>query len=1054
MVEFCHKYPLTAIIFNPYEMNMETSVFFSELKKIDYKIHHLIAIPPKIDAPDAISLMKMGTTDIILRNDQFKDNIKSAINQIIQESRPRNSFPSQLHPKQARNVLTDEVHQVNHAILNNLFRTELYTSIFKTLDVIVHVLNTDYRFVMVNTKFRTYCENLLINPDVIGKKFQECFPDIPQNIMDEYKHVFVSGEQLSTQDNTTIKNHHYISQTGKFPINHQGKVIGVLTMITDMSENSRTSDLLQKHERLLKSTQEFTKVGGWVTEPKEGMTFWTEETYRIHGLPPVVTSQLTDELVQLSLSCYDQKDQEKIYTAFKLSYEEGIPYDMEVPFTALDGKKKWIRTKAKPIYDNGKITAVVGAFQDVSEMKKKYDLKVKEQHFLHEKARILSKLATSEYFRIGDILSFSRMLVEEVCPIFKVNQASVWLFDSVTGDLLNIDFFELETTSHSSGEVLNKLEFQKEFDYLIDSKYIAISDARTDPRTQNYSEKYLIPRQITSAMDISISFGEKPLGILCFEHIQKNHHWTENEISFGGQLADQLALVVANRDKRLAEIEIHQLAELLDVAPNSIYVHNQRGEFLYYNKNACEMHGYTKDEFSKCNLVDLVENEKKFEISRWTNARLIDGDFNDEVTHNRKDGSKFPMEILSKQVQWGNDLAILCIGVDITERRQIEEKLLQSRKMEAVGQLAAGIAHDFNNILAGILGAGEILKDIENLDPENVEFIDQIIRDANRGADLTKKLLSFGRKKKKSFNIVDFHQVVLDTVAILKRSINKKIEINVSLNAGTMYLNGNASELQTALLNLGINSGHAMENGGKIHFSTENVVISANPQNPHFSNLVPGDYIQIVIEDSGCGIPPKNLSKLFDPFFTTKKPGKGTGLGLSIVYGIIKDHKGQIWVESEVGRGTKIYLVIPSSEEIPIHFPHINQTTPINGSGKILLVDDEFSLRISGKRMLESFGYTVLIAENGKVATELYRQHNREVDLVLLDMIMPEMNGVETFQMLKKIRPDCKVIISSGYSNDSDLELLQKNGLAGFIQKPFHRKDLGLIIQRVLKEKD
>lgn len=1047
-IDICRKKSISGIIFDPALIKSDKYIFLVTIRKLPHPPKSVIAIPSHIVLEEAIELMKLGVTDIIMKDSAFQTKIDSTLGEISQNLQTKEAHFPQIHERIDNSVRSLEQLPIEFLDLNSLVRSEIFSSILESIPTIVHVINTEYQFVMVNNIFRSYCQNIPLNSDVLGKRVQECFPMLKQKVFDEYHQVFVSGENCITTETMNIANHHFLSKTQKFPIKQQGKVIGILTIITDLSEKNRTFDLLQNKESLLDMTQEFTKVGGWLWDPKTEENYWTKETYRIHGLTPPENLIVTASLVKLSLNCYDKRDQEKIYDTFKLSYEKGIPYELVVPFTALDGKRKWVRTKAKPIFDAGEIVAIVGALEDITDAKSKSDIKEELQYFYKEKARILTRITTSDHFRQGNILVLSQMITEEICHLFKIDRGGVWLFDSISGDLINIDTFEKDSRCHTSGEVLSKIDFHNEFELLINSKFVATTSSQTDPSTVNYVEKYLSPKGIISMMDIRINFGEKPLGTLRFEHTQITHGWTENEISFASQLADQLALAIANRDNKRAEDQIHLLAEMLDDAPNSIYVHDAEGNFLYANRSAHEMHGYTKDEFLRRTLFDINEKQNLPQISQRLKSIDSYGDLTVEFNHIREDGSIFPMEIHSKQVSWRDSIAILCVGIDVSERKQFEKQLLQSRKMEAVGQLAAGIAHDFNNILAGILGMAEILKDNENLDSEYVEFIDQMILDTKRGADLTRKLLLFGRKTRRPVINLDVNQIIQDTALILKRSIEKKINIVLELDAKSTQITGNAAQLQTAFLNLGINAGQAIENGGKIFFSTTNVEISSGFQNVSTSKLPPGRYVRISVQDTGSGILPENIPKLFDPFFTTKDPGKGTGLGLSIVYGAIKDHKGQISVESEVGKGTQFQILIPLSKLIVL--PSSNNILPERGFGKILLVDDERSIRISGKIILEKLGYTVLLAENGRMALELYKNDFKEIKLVLLDMNMPEMNGVETFLKLRDIRHDCKIIVSSGFLKESDLKYLNENGLFDFIQKPFQGAELGRIVNKAM----
>ena len=386
---------------------------------------------------------------------------------------------------------------------------------------------------------------------------------------------------------------------------------------------------------------------------------------------------------------------------------------------------------------------------------------------------------------------------------------------------------------------------------------------------------------------------------------------------------------------------------------------------------------------------------------------------------------------------------------DVTREHMLQEQLSQSRKMDAIGQIAGGVAHDFNNILSGIMGAAQLLKlPNSNLDQKNFKYVDMILQASTRAADLTSKLLTFGRNGKVSYTVLSMHNVVDDTVAILKRTIDKKVNISIKKNAENYAVIGDSSELQNALLNLGINASHAMSNGGEIKIQTRNIMLDNTYCYASPFEIEPGEYIEIEVQDTGCGIPIKNLKKIFEPFYTTKEHGKGTGLGLSTVYGTVQNHQGMVTVYSEMGKGTAFHVYIPCSKK-SIQTRQIN-TEIVAGAGQILLVDDEEMLRSTGKYMLEKMGYQVVLAENGLEAVDIFQNQHAEIDLVIMDMVMPEMNGREAFFKIRKIDENCKVIIASGFTKNEDLDEMRKSGLAGFLNKPFTNSELSQLVSKVL----
>ncbi len=385
---------------------------------------------------------------------------------------------------------------------------------------------------------------------------------------------------------------------------------------------------------------------------------------------------------------------------------------------------------------------------------------------------------------------------------------------------------------------------------------------------------------------------------------------------------------------------------------------------------------------------------------------------------------------------------------DITQMRKIEEELTQSRKMDAIGQLAGGVAHDFNNVLTGIISSVELLK--TSVAPGSLEdtYLDIIMQSSQRAADLNAKLLSFSRKGKSVSTPVNVHSIIDDTTAILERSLDKRNRILTRKKAPYHTVTGDDSQLQNALLNLCINAANAMPEGGEILISTENIELEDAFCESSSFDLIPGEYLLIEIQDSGTGIPQKHINRIFEPFFTTKKAGKGTGLGLASVYGTVKQHHGAISVYSEVGVGSSFHIYLPvCSDSTPIRKRVENL---IQGTGVILLVDDEEIIRITAEKMLKSMNYEVILARDGREAVDIFRENHRKIDLVLLDMIMPVLNGRETFNMIRQIDPDVKVVLSSGFSKAEDVKQMTEKGLSGFIRKPYRKAELSRIIADIL----
>ena len=391
---------------------------------------------------------------------------------------------------------------------------------------------------------------------------------------------------------------------------------------------------------------------------------------------------------------------------------------------------------------------------------------------------------------------------------------------------------------------------------------------------------------------------------------------------------------------------------------------------------------------------------------------------------------------------------------DISERKLMEQELLQAQKMEAVGFLAGGVAHDFNNMLAGIMGNAELLQLKVYGQKELETYVENIIKASGHAAGLTKQLLAFARKGQYQQVPVNVHKVIAETLGILGNTIDRRIKIEQHLRANPAVILGDHSQLENALMNLGINARDAMPEGGKLIFSTDLVNLDREYILQHNYKIEPGHYIQISVDDTGSGMSEEVKRHLFEPFFTTKEKGRGTGLGLAGVYGCIKNHGGSVEVYSEPGRGTAIKLYLPLYGDLASEdqgFGQPQDQTPAPGTGSILVVDDEDMIRTIAAQILKTAGYRVQTCADGQEAVELYARDHGSIDLVIMDMVMPKVDGREAFNRMRKIEPRVKMLLSSGFSEDGDAQAILEDGALGFIQKPYRSAELLLRVQQALQ---
>jgi two-component system cell cycle sensor histidine kinase/response regulator CckA len=497
-------------------------------------------------------------------------------------------------------------------------------------------------------------------------------------------------------------------------------------------------------------------------------------------------------------------------------------------------------------------------------------------------------------------------------------------------------------------------------------------------------------------------------------------------------------------------------AHVLDAIPDAVLVVGLDGVILTANVHCEAVLGYRPDELVGTSVDSLVPEELRVTHTSQHRAyfaaeprvRPMGGDLELRALHH--DGYCIPVEISLAPVLAADGAAEMAVAVirDMTERQELEEELRQAQKMNAIGQLAGGIAHDFNNLLTVISGYTEILGRRVGREAEGSEEIVEIGRAAERAAELTGQLLAYSRKQALEPRVLDLNHVVTETQAMLNRLIGENIEFSTALAEDLGSISADAGQIEQIIMNLVVNARDAMPEGGALLLETGNVTLAELSTNRR-PDMPPGDYVLFAVTDSGQGMDAATAGRIFEPFYTTKARGAGTGLGLSTVYGIVKQSGGHIEVESEPGLRTTFRLYFPQvAGEAEAFSPKPPGERSLIGSETILLVEDEEALRGVGRRMLETYRYTVLLAADGAAGLELAQNHPDPIQLLMTDILMPKMGGIELAERLSSLRPELKVLYTSGY-NDSGISLERVAG-ARYLQKPYAMEELARTLRELL----
>ncbi len=511
-------------------------------------------------------------------------------------------------------------------------------------------------------------------------------------------------------------------------------------------------------------------------------------------------------------------------------------------------------------------------------------------------------------------------------------------------------------------------------------------------------------------------------------------------------------------ERRLAEQAVREsqarYQTLFERSTDAILIVQPGGTIIDANPACGDLLGASKEEIVGADILQFYQNPSdRDRLREEIGLRGFVKDF--EWRIRQKTGAE--RHCLVTSTAWkdesGTIMAYLSIARDITDSKRLEEQLLQSQKMEAVGTLAGGIAHDFNNLLQVIHGYADMgLLDIGR-DQAGYTELSEIKKAAKRAAELTQGLLTFSRRAEGQLRPVDLNRELVQISKMLERTIPKMIAIELNLADDLRNVKADPGQLQQAIMNMTVNARDAMPDGGRLVIETANVVLDDEFRNLHHG-IEPGDYVLLAISDSGHGMEKDTQEKIFDPFFTTKEVGKGTGLGLSIVFGIVKSHGGTVECYSEPGEGSTFKVYFPAIKQAGRHEEGRPSGRPIGGTETILLVDDEEAVRRLGMKVLRRFGYSVLTASNGREALDVFREHKDQIALVILDLIMPVMGGRECLREIMKMDPAAKVLIASGYGADGQIDGTLKDGAKTSLRKPYEARRLLEVARKVLDEQD
>lgn len=729
---------------------------------------------------------------------------------------------------------------------------------------------------------------------------------------------------------------------------------------------------------------------------------------------------------------------------------------LEEKFIRLDGGVVDVEVVAIPISFKGR-QAVQVVVRDLTDRKK-------SEKTLQHRDAILEAVgyAAQQFLKSGSWQDSIQDVLKRLGTILEVNRVCIyerlqspagdpvvsgryeWVSEGITPQIDSTVFWNLDAREHG----LNRW-----FDVMQDGHFVH-GLAKDMPARER---AWLTGLGVVSVAAVPVVAGNKTWGFISFGDCSSQRTWSDAELYALEFAADILGAAIERQQYEYALMATEQKYRMLfEESRDGVYISTPEGKFVDMNLAGIQILGFkNKEEVLALDIEhDLyVDQNQRTIFQRAIEEQGYVKDFEQSVK--RADGQKLAILETASVVRDSDGKIVMYRGIfrDVTKQRQMEQDLIQVRKMESLGTLAAGIAHDFNNILSIILVYNSLIQRIAG-DPPKLEQSVGAIHDAvERGANLVKQILTFARKTEVHFGPIDINHAINDVARILQQTFPRTISVNLQLEEGIPFITADATQIQQVLLNLCINARDAMPGSGALSFKSE--MTSGRAVRILFSEAPASEYVHISVQDTGIGMDEATRSHIFDPFFTTKDKGKGTGLGLSVVYGAVKNHDGFILVDSELSRGStfNLYFPIPSKSLRTLDLVKGEDTEIPGGSETILIVEDEDAIRSNIESLFQSKGYRVIAARDGGEAVEFYRKKMDEIELVISDLGLPIVSGDQVLFLLKAINPAVKVILASGYFEPETKRALVNAGALDFVQKPYTPEHILRKVRKALDQK-
>jgi PAS domain S-box-containing protein len=815
------------------------------------------------------------------------------------------------------------------------------------------------------------------------------------------------------------------------PLVVNGKRIGSFGMYEDITERRRAEEAQRRAEERFRSLFENAVEGIFQTTPEGRLLSANPALARMCGYES--PAEMMESVRNVGEGVYLEPQRREEFK--KLMEENGVVEGFEYQIRRKDGATIWVSEHARAVRDaDCRIVSYEGTMEDITDHKRAELERQVTFEIIH---------AVNVTDKLDDLLGLIHLALNKV---LYAENCFVALFEPTTGMFhfpFFVDHFDVAPPPQQVGRSCTAYVYRT-------GQAMLIPQAKFDQLAEQ-GEVELVGTPSPSWLGVPLRTPAATIGVLVVQHYQDEKAYTERDLEFLSSVGGQIAFAIERKraEEKVRESEA-RLRVLIEQLPAVLWTVDKDLRFTSVLGAGLTRLGLKPNQLVGLSLLDYFETADQTFLPIAAHRRAIAGEA--MTFHVEWKTGSYACHVEPLRDASGKLQGAICMSLDITDRKQLEEQLRQAQKMEAVGRLAGGIAHDFNNLLMVIQGYADLLADrVPTGDPlrRNVE---QIQMAAQRATSLTRQLLAFSRKQMLAPKVLNVQTVVSDMEKILRRLIGEDVALETSSAPDLWLVKADRSQIEQVILNLAVNARDAMPQGGRLTIETMNVELDASYAHPP-AVLSPGKYVMLAVTDNGSGMDAETQAHIFEPFFTTKEKGKGTGLGLATVYGIVKQSGGYVWVYSEPGQGTSFKIYLPRIEDTQSGSTRDRKPDTLSlprGSETVLLVEDEKGVRELAREYLEMSGYAVIEAENGHMALELAAMHAGQIHLLMTDVVMPGISGRELAERASQIRPGIKILYMSGYTDQAVVHhgILETDAV--LLQKPFTAATLASKLREIL----